>query len=126
MLLTGKAGTGKSYVIKSAFKHLRETGNNVALTFSTGLATTVYENVGACTLHKWSVISDGQYANNEILYLIQSDERYEKLKENILKCNYLFTDEISMISTKTLGQVEFICKGLRNRNSFFRRLHSYP
>ncbi|CAG2220719.1 PIF1 [Mytilus edulis] len=59
LLLTGQAGTGKSYVIKTAVKHLRSTGKTVALTCSIGIATSVFEDEHACTLHKWAGLEDG-------------------------------------------------------------------
>ena len=106
LLLTSNAGTGKTFIIKSEIKYLREKGKCVDLTCSTGLAT---------TLHKW----DGQYSNGELLHLISNDERYEKVKKSIKECEFLFIDEISMISTKILGQVEFLCKSLKIQNCFF-------
>jgi len=115
LLLTGQAGTGKSYVIKSAVKLLRKRGDNVALTCSTGIATSVFEEENACTLHKWTGLSDGRYSNEQLLHLISTDEKYEKVKESILKVDYLFIDEISMISSKTLSQVEFLCRSLRDK-----------
>jgi ATP-dependent exoDNAse (exonuclease V) alpha subunit len=85
LLLTGQAGTGKSYVIKSAVKLLRKRGDSVALTCSTGIATSVFEEENACTLHKWAGLSDERYYNDQLLHLISTDEKYEKVKENILK-----------------------------------------
>ena len=67
LLLTGNAGTGKTFVVKSADKFLREKGKRVALTCSTGLATTLYED--AFTLHKWAGLGDGQYSNGELLHV---------------------------------------------------------
>ena len=58
LLLTGNGGTGKTFIIKSAVKFLREKGKRVALTCSTGLATTLYDD--AFTLHTWAGLGDGQ------------------------------------------------------------------
>jgi len=99
LLLTGNAGTGTTFIIKSAVKFLREKGKRVALTCSTGLATTLYED--AFTLHKWAGLGNGQYSNGELLHLISNDERYEKVKKSTKECEFLFIDEISMISTTT-------------------------
>ena len=57
LLLTGNAGTWKTFIIKSAVTFLREKGKRVALTCST--CTTLYED--AFTLHKWTGLGDGQY-----------------------------------------------------------------
>ncbi|XP_071176509.1 uncharacterized protein [Mytilus edulis] len=119
LLLTGQAGTGKSYVIKTAVKHLRSTGKTVALTCSTGIATSVFEDEHACTLHKWAGLEDGRYQNDELLHLILTDERFLKVKNTIKKTDNLIIDEISMISSKTLGQVEFICRSLNDDKLHF-------
>ncbi|CAC5370346.1 PIF1 [Mytilus coruscus] len=79
LFLTGQAGTGKSYVIKKAVKHLRNIGKMVALTCSTGIATSVFEHEHACTLHKWAGLEDGRHQNDELLHLIINDERFVKL-----------------------------------------------
>ena len=106
-------------MIKSAVKLLRKRGDNVALTCSTGIATSVFKEENACTLHKWTGLSDGRYSNDQLLHLISTDEKYEKVKENILKVDYLFIDEISIIISKTLFQVEFLCRSLRDKISHF-------
>ena len=72
LCLTGQAGTGKSFVIKKAVTELRKRGVRVALTCSTGIGSTVFEDVKACTLHKWAGLEDGRYENNELLYLIMN------------------------------------------------------
>ena len=86
LLLSGNAGTGKTFIIKSAVKFLREKGKCVVLICSTGLATTLYED--AFTLHKWVGLGDGQYSNGELLHLISNDERYEKVKKSIKNASF--------------------------------------
>ena len=119
LLLTGQAGTGKSFVIKNAVKQLRKRGDRVALTSSTGISASVFEEECAITLHKWAGLEDGRHQNCELSNLIMNDERYIKVKDNLISTKYLFIDEVSMISARTLGQVEFVCRTVRNDNGYF-------
>ena len=55
VLITGQAGTGKSFLVKQIFKRLRNNGKKVAVVCASGVATTVYENFGAqvSTVHSF-------------------------------------------------------------------------
>ena len=117
-LLTGQGGTGKSYVIKKAVHFLRKEGYNVALTCSTGIAASHFD-AHASTLHKWAGLEDGRYENMELSHLLKTDERFQNVNQNLKQTNYLFIYEISMISSKLLAQVEFVCSELRDQNLYF-------
>ncbi|OOY36391.1 hypothetical protein BOV89_12855 [Solemya velum gill symbiont] len=54
------------------------------------------------------------YLNKKLIHLIRTDERFLKVKENIEKTDVLIVDEVSMISSKVLSQVQFICKQMTN------------
>ena len=88
-------------------------GKHVSVTSSTGIAATHYGDLGACTLHKWGGLHDGRYQNSELLHLILTDERFGDVKGRILNTDVLVIDEISMVSNRTLSQVEFICRKVR-------------
>jgi hypothetical protein len=61
-----------------------------------------------------SGIVDDRYLNEEIVHLIKTDERFNDVKDNLQSTNTLIIDEISMISSKVLGQVQFICQKVRS------------
>ena len=86
---------------------------------STGLAATLYGSLGAKTLHKWAGIEDGRHLDEEIVHLVQSDERFITVKKDIMSTDLLIIDEISMISAKTLHQVEVLCRNIRESLDFF-------
>ena len=88
-------------------------GKHVSVTSSTGIAATYYGDLGACTLHKWGGLHDGRYQNSELLHLILTDEHFGDVKGRILNTDVLVIDEISMVSNRTLSQVEFICRKVR-------------
>ncbi|KXJ08430.1 ATP-dependent DNA helicase PIF1 [Exaiptasia diaphana] len=47
VLITGQAGSGKSFLVKDIFKKLSLLGKNVAIVCSSGISTTVYDDLGA-------------------------------------------------------------------------------
>ncbi|CAG2224498.1 PIF1 [Mytilus edulis] len=92
---------------------------NVSIVCSTGIAATHYGNLGAQTLHKWSGIRDGRYLIEEIVHLLRTDERYTVAKSNIESVETLIIDEISMVSSKVLNQVQVLCRQIRNSPDIF-------
>ena len=52
-LLTGAAGTGKTYTLNKFIKRAKKRGKNVAVTATTGLAAT---HLNGTTIHAWSGI----------------------------------------------------------------------
>jgi hypothetical protein len=118
--ITGKGGTGKTFTVKSIVRGLRARGKSVAITCSTGIACTQYSDLGAVTLHSWGGFHDGRYGNAELQRLIESDDKFAKVKSQVLDADVLVIDEISMISKKLFSQLDFICRGIRGRPG-----HSY-
>lgn len=62
---------------------------------------------------------DGRHANEEIIHLVLTDERFLTAKQNIQITELLIIDEISMISAKTFNQLEILCRNVRNNNEYF-------
>ena len=113
LVICGQAGSGKTYLLQKITRGLRAEDKNVYVTCSTGIAATKYSDLGGTTLHKWAGIADGRFLNAEILHLINTDERYQEVKQCIVSADCLIVDEVSMISAKTLNQVEFLCRSIR-------------
>lgn len=113
VVLTGQAGSGKTFTIHNSCMELDKLEIKYALTCSTGIATCAYDE-RAWTLNKWCGILDGRYSNDELIHLMNTDERYVEIKKRICQTQCLIIDEVSMISAKTLGQVEFILRKARN------------
>ena len=53
VLLTGAAGTGKTYVLNQFIRRAKRAGRHVAVTATTGLAAT---HLNGTTIHAWSGI----------------------------------------------------------------------
>ncbi|XP_033729325.1 ATP-dependent DNA helicase pif1-like [Pecten maximus] len=114
VIITGQAGSGKTYLVKHIVKYSRKCHKNVSIVCSTGIAATHYGDLGAQTVHKWSGIEDGRHLNEEIAHLVKTDERFMKAKQNIETVDVLIIDEVSMVSAKVLNQVQFLCEYVRN------------
>src|SRR5437868_11037852 len=87
-LLTGAAGTGKTYVLNKFIKRAKKRGLHVAVTATTGLAAT---HLNGTTIHAWSGIG-----------VHDSMDKYAAAKlgasrqDLIRKADVLIIDEISM------------------------------
>ena len=57
-----------------------------------------------------------------LVHLIKTDERFNDVKDNVQSTNTLIIDEISMISSQVLGQVQFICQKVRSSSVIFGNL----
>ncbi len=62
---------------------------------------------------------DGRYGNAELVKRLNNDPDFCKAKENITTTDTLILDEISMVSKKSLEQLEFICRHIRGNNKVF-------
>lgn len=70
-------------------------------------------------MHKFSELEDGRHTDVDLYHLVQNDERFRKTKENIQKTNNLIIDEVSMVSSKILRQVELVCRLAKNCQTYF-------
>jgi ATP-dependent DNA helicase PIF1 len=105
VLLTGAAGTGKTYVLNQFIRRARSMGRNVAVTATTGLAAT---HLNGTTLHAWSGMGVRDSLDNHF---------YGKLSKQradlIIKADVLIIDEISMLHDFRLDMVEEITRKVR-------------
>lgn len=105
VLLTGPAGSGKTYVLNEFIRRAKKQGKYVAVTATTGLAAT---HIGGNTIHAWSGIgiSDhlGQYWEENLL----------KGRRDIIEAtDVLIIDEISMLHDFRLDMVDEAARRVR-------------
>lgn len=104
-LLTGPAGTGKTFVLNQFIRLAKYEGKHVSVTATTGLAAT---HLGGTTIHSWS----GMGVHDRL-----PDHFAEHLakgrKEIITKTDILIIDEISMLHDFRLDMVDRICRAVR-------------
>lgn len=105
VLLTGAAGTGKTFVLNKFIRRARAAGKSVAVTATTGLAAT---HLNGTTIHAWSGIG-----------VHDSLEKYAAAKlgksrqDLIRKAEILVIDEISMLHDFRLDMVDEILRTVR-------------
>jgi chromosomal replication initiation ATPase DnaA len=103
MIICGQAGVGKTHLVKHIVQYKRKEQKHLFVVCSTGIV----------------VLEDGRHLNEELLHLIKTDERFLHVKANIECTDLLIIDEVSMISTKVLNQLEFVCIHVRKSDSYF-------
>ena len=104
-LLTGPAGTGKTFVLNQFIRASKEEGKYVSVTATTGLAAT---HLGGTTIHAWAGIGVLDYLPDRFVDHIAKGRR-----EIIEKTDILIIDEISMLHDYRLDMVDEVCRLVR-------------
>ena len=112
-LLSGEAGTGKSYLIKALFAFLTVHRVKVGVTATTGVAAL---NVGGQTLHSFCGLG---LADEPVANLIAKLARNGKAKARMRAIDVLFIDEISMAKGDLLEKVDGVLRSVRRSDSPF-------
>ena len=111
VLLTGAAGTGKTYVLREFIERARRRGKVVAVTATTGLAAT---HLNASTIHAWSGIGIADE------FLPQTISKYSKSRiEQIESADILIIDEISMLHDFRLDMIDHVTRKIRDSDEPF-------
>lgn len=106
IFLTGKAGTGKSHVVKAIKKYL---GNKVVLTASTGVAAT---NIGGTTTH--SFLRLGRMTVHPEIIIKELRKYKKEAFDSIKNTQVLLVDEISMFSSKELYFIDYVLRQVKS------------
>lgn len=104
-LLTGPAGSGKTYVLNQFIQHARAQGKHVAVTATTGLAAT---HLNGTTIHAWSGIGI-----HDSLPPYFQDNLTKGRADTIGKADVLIIDEISMLHDYRLDMVDEVARMVR-------------
>ncbi len=106
IFITGGAGTGKSYTLQ----RLKERyGKQLSITSTTGISAI---NINGQTIHAWSGIG----IDNDVKDIWKTVNRIIAnpiLKQQILNCQMLAIDEISMLHSKTLTYLDVVLQTVR-------------
>lgn len=106
-LLTGPAGSGKTYVLNQFVRLAKHEGKVVSVTATTGLAAT---HLGGTTIHAWSGIGVNDFISDNFVSHLSKGR-----KEIIEKTDALVIDEISMLHDYRLDMVDEVCRLVRQR-----------
>ena len=107
VLLTGPAGSGKTFVLNQFIRLARAEGRQVSVTATTGLAAT---HLGGTTIHAWSGIGVADELPSGFADHISKGRR-----EIIEKTDTLIIDEISMLHDYRLDMVDTACRLVRKQ-----------
>ncbi len=110
-MLTGPAGSGKTYVLNQFIRHAKKEGKTVAVTATTGLAAT---HLGGNTIHSWSGIGI-----HDSLPKYFMDDLRKGRRETIEKTDVLIIDEISMLHDFRLDLVDEALRQVRGDSQPF-------
>ena len=111
VLLTGAAGTGKTYTLNTFIQRAREDGKVVAVTATTGLAAT---HLNGTTLHAWAGIGVHDDLPSGFV-----QHMGKQRKDIIEKTDILIIDEISMLHDFRLDMVEEVTRLVRGNKKPF-------
>jgi ATP-dependent DNA helicase PIF1 len=110
-LLTGPAGSGKTYVLNQFIKHAKRQGKHVSITATTGLAAT---HIGGNTIHSWSGIGIHDKLPKYFFKDIPKGRA-----DTIRKTDVLIIDEISMLHDFRLDMIDQIVRTVRETDAPF-------
>jgi ATP-dependent DNA helicase PIF1 len=111
VLLTGAAGTGKTYTLNRFIARARDNGKVVAVTATTGLAAT---HLNGTTLHAWAGIG----VHDELPHGF-AQHMGKQRQDIIAKTDILVIDEISMLHDFRLDIVEHVTRTVRGSDKPF-------
>jgi ATP-dependent DNA helicase PIF1 len=111
VLLTGAAGTGKTYLVNEFIRRAKKRRKNIAVTATTGLAAT---HLNGTTIHSWAGIG---------VHDTLPDRFFQKVGKQrqglIVKADILIIDEISMLHDYRLDMIEEVTRKVRGNDKPF-------
>ena len=108
MFLTGRAGSGKTFLLNSYVNYLREKKIGVAVTASTGIAAT---HIDGMTIHSWSGIGIHDSLSPDMIHALADSKR---LRDRFIRTEVLIIDEVSMLRGVVLDMLNAILKSARS------------
>jgi len=113
VFLTGPAGSGKTFVLNEYISYLKQSGVEVAITASTGIAST---HINGMTIHAWSGLGiKSSLTDYDLENMMEKQYLYKRFE----KTQVLVIDEISMLSGNQLTMVEWICRTFKHNDKPF-------
>lgn len=110
VLLTGPAGSGKTFLLNKYIAYLKKKEIGVAVTASTGIAAT---HIGGRTIHSWAGIGIKDSLNAREL---QALSKKSYLKKQFEKTKVLIIDEISMLHAHRLDMIDDVCQTFKQNS----------
>ena len=111
VLLTGPAGSGKTYVLGEFIKRAKKTGKKVAVTATTGLAAS---HLGGTTIHAWSGLGIHDTLPHRFAEGLTQSRR-----DIMTATDVLIIDEVSMLHDYRLDLVDMAAQAVRGNEQPF-------
>ena len=111
VMLTGPAGSGKSYLLSKFIEQAKKKRRKVVTTATTGLAAA---HLGGQTIHSWSGMGLGKELHKDYIYTMS-----EVRKNGIRKTKILIIDEVSMMHDYNLDMVDEALRLIRENDEPF-------
>lgn len=108
VFLTGEPGSGKSYTVNQFTAWLEDHYKGYAVTASTGIAAT---HIGGVTIHSWSGLGIKEKITDQHVEDILDNKPFVVRK--IQAAKVLIIDEVSMLSARSIDNVDKILRGVR-------------
>ena len=113
VFISGKAGTGKTFIVKYLVK-LMEKQKNVVVTCTTGMACTLYNQ--SMTLHSFAGLRNSRLNMDALVLSVTSNAECLKRWRST---DVLVIDEISQCSMKTFETINVLAQRARGNNLVF-------
>ena len=111
--LTGRAGSGKTYVLQRYLDTLRFQHINVGITASTGVAAT---HLSGMTIHSWAGIGIKERLTEKQL---QELLKRNYLRKRLFDAKVLIIDEVSMLSKAAFENVDLVLRTFKENDEPF-------
>ena len=115
--ITGKAGTGKTMLLKKIVQECRARGKNITVTAPTGIAA---KNAEGSTLHSMFGLKTHVFIPGKTNRWYRLDTAKEKVIKNL---DILIIDEISMVRCDVLDMVDHVLKRIKKNRKPFHRVN---
>ena len=102
ILITGPAGTGKSYTIKYIIELLNSNKKNVGLTATTGTAAFI---IGGQTIHSFMGLG---ICDSSLADIFINIKKHSSIYKRLVELDVLIIDEVSMLDTLLFEKISDI------------------
>jgi ATP-dependent DNA helicase PIF1 len=110
ILITGPAGTGKSYTIKNIIELLSKNKKNIGLTATTGTAAFI---IGGQTIHSFFGLG---ITDSSLADIFINIKKHSSIYKRLVELDVLIIDEVSMLDTLLFEKISDILRYVKSHS----------